>query len=111
MGVRILSDLYPRVCERCGIDEDDPRGEQACASVESESPYHRFQKATPSEIVTICAWCPDARTLTAFYRSIGQLVSHGVCAACAAKQEIDAKLYDESKRGILSWAVVRRESV
>ena len=31
-------------CERCGIDEDDPRAQQACASVESESPYHRFSE-------------------------------------------------------------------
>ena len=29
-------------CSRCGIDEDDPRAKQACAAVDSESPYHRF---------------------------------------------------------------------
>lgn len=29
-------------CERCGIDSDDPRAQQACAAVDSDSPYHRF---------------------------------------------------------------------
>ena len=41
MGVRILS------CSRCGIDEDDPRARQACAAVESASPYHRFPVDVP----------------------------------------------------------------
>ena len=31
-------------CERCGIDEDDPRAKQACAAVDSESPYHQFSE-------------------------------------------------------------------
>ena len=31
-------------CERCGIDEDDPRARQACASVDSPSPYHLFSE-------------------------------------------------------------------
>ena len=31
-------------CERCGIDEDDPRAQQACAAVDSPSPYHLFSE-------------------------------------------------------------------
>ena len=35
-------------CERCGIDSDDLRAKQACAAIDSDSPYHVFANAQPT---------------------------------------------------------------
>ena len=36
-------------------------------------------------MTTICAWCPDAAAKTAAATADGQLVSHGLCPACAKR--------------------------
>ena len=64
-------------CERCGIDEDDPRARQACASVDSPSPYHLF-----SEVET-CPRCKRRAVLSdASERSI--IFDEPLCAKCRA---------------------------
>ena len=35
--------------------------------------------------VTICAWCPGAEERTSEATAKGQVVTHGLCAACAEK--------------------------
>ncbi len=35
-------------------------------------------------IVSVCAWCPDAKKKTAAAEAAGHRVSHGICAACEA---------------------------
>lgn len=71
----------------------------------NNSLFKRFQLTAH-----VCAWCPSSNALTAFYRAIGRLVSHGICAECqTAVLEIGAELKDDAvKRGLLSWSTVTR---
>lgn len=40
-------------------------------------------------MVTICAWCSDARTRTAEAQAAGYLTSHTICQKCMA--QLDAE--------------------
>ena len=33
----------------------------------------------------VCAWCPNARALTAFYHAFGREVTHGMCDRCGLR--------------------------
>lgn len=41
-------------------------------------------------MITICAWCPDARERTLDAHAAGHQTTHTICAACAEKVERDA---------------------
>jgi hypothetical protein len=45
----------------------------------------------PSEVVSICGWCPDARQKTATLVAEGKTVSHTMCSSCAAKMEAETR--------------------
>jgi hypothetical protein len=39
----------------------------------------------PSQLVTVCAWCPDKEEQTASARAHGFDVTHGICDSCKEK--------------------------
>lgn len=55
------------------------RGADVRAALAGEQPIRRT--------ITVCGWCPDLADQTAAARAHGYDVSHGLCAACAAKLE------------------------
>lgn len=45
----------------------------------------RIMENNHSNIVHVCAWCPDKEECTKRAESEGKTVSHGVCEECAKK--------------------------
>lgn len=37
------------------------------------------------QVITLCAWCPDAAAKLAAATAAGHTVTHGICAACAKR--------------------------
>jgi len=38
------------------------------------------------KLVSICAWCPDKAEADAHFENLNYDITHGICAACTAKE-------------------------
>lgn len=78
-------------CERCGIDSDDPRAQQACAA-DSPSPYHSFParrlvgvtNAKTGEFIAAPSHCPFCGV------ALGEVIRHIMVAMFEVTCENDS---------------------
>lgn len=78
------------VYENCRTAEQVRQAYEVLANETDDSTPEVAQVLAVDTYVPVCAWCPDARDLTAAARGAGFEVTHVLCAACAARMEQQA---------------------